>query len=138
MVGWAAGGWPRPAPGCCSPPPSGSTGFRSARRAWLGALLGLAVVRGIEWRTGLDAALKWPNDVLIDDRKVAGLLAEVVGDLVVVGAGINVTTTASELPRPDACSLASAGAADPDRAVLLAAVLQRLRRTRGHLDVSRR
>ena len=98
-------------------------GIPVARRAWLGALLGLAVVRGIGVAAGLDAALKWPNDVLIDDRKVAGLLAEAVGELVVVGAGINVTTAASELPRPDACSLASAGAADPDRAVLLGAVL---------------
>jgi len=99
-------------------------GIPAARRAWIGALLGLAIVRGIDRVTGLAAALKWPNDVLIDDRKVAGLLAEAVGDLVVVGAGVNVTTSAAELPRPDACSLASAGATDPDRTVLLAAVLR--------------
>ena len=99
-------------------------GIPAARRAWIGALLGLAVIRGIHRVAALDAALKWPNDVLLDERKVAGLLAEGVGDLVVVGAGVNVTTTAAELPRPDACSLVSAGAADPDRAALLAAVLQ--------------
>jgi len=98
-------------------------GIPAARRAWIGALLGLAVVRGVDRVTGLVAGLKWPNDVLIEDRKVAGLLAEAVGDLVVVGAGVNVTTAASELPRPDACSLASAGAPDPDRTALLAAVL---------------
>jgi BirA family biotin operon repressor/biotin-[acetyl-CoA-carboxylase] ligase len=94
------------------------------RRAWAGALLGLAARRAIIAGTGLPATLKWPNDVLIDDRKVAGLLAEAVGDLVVVGAGINVTTTADELPRPDANSLALAGAERPDRRSLLVTVLR--------------
>lgn len=41
---------------------------------------------------GLDAYLKWPNDVLIDERKVAGILAEVDQEVIVLGAGINVNT----------------------------------------------
>ncbi|MCS5734860.1 biotin--[acetyl-CoA-carboxylase] ligase [Herbiconiux daphne] len=56
-------------------------------------------------------SLKWPNDVLIGDRKVCGILAELLpeGQGVVIGAGINLTLTADELPTPVATSLALAG-----------------------------
>ncbi len=40
--------------------------------------------------TGVGARLKWPNDVLADGRKLAGILAEQSGDAIVVGTGINV------------------------------------------------
>lgn len=101
------------------------SGVPQARRGWIGALLGLAVLAGIDRRTGLVAGLKWPNDVLIEGRKVAGILAMSAGSALVVGAGINVTIGADELPRPDAASLLLAGA-DPGllgREELLAAVL---------------
>ncbi len=56
--------------------------------------------------------MKWPNDVLIDGRKVAGILVERIetetGPAAVVGVGINVSTTADELPVPTATSLAVA------------------------------
>ena len=39
---------------------------------------------------GLDPGLKWPNDVLIANRKVAGILAEAAGDVVILGVGVNV------------------------------------------------
>lgn len=97
----------------------------TGQQGWIGALLGLAAVRGIQRITGLKAALKWPNDVLIGGRKVAGILAELTGDGVVVGIGVNVTMSAEDLPRPDATSLLLAGAdaARLDRDVLLASFL---------------
>jgi BirA family biotin operon repressor/biotin-[acetyl-CoA-carboxylase] ligase len=98
------------------------------RRGWVGAALGLAIADAVRDMFGLNAALKWPNDVLIDGRKVAGILSELAGDAVVVGAGINVSVSASELPRADATSLVLSGA-DPalcDRDALLDAILGRL------------
>ncbi len=61
----------------------------------LSILAGVAVTRAIRKTTGLDPRIKWPNDVLIDGKKVAGILAEsvVTGNTVshaVVGIGINV------------------------------------------------
>ncbi len=99
---------------------------RPDRRGWLGAALGVAVVGALRERAGLDTAgLKWPNDVLIGTAKCAGILGEVAGDALIVGCGINVTVGAAELPRPDATSLALSGARTLDRAVLLAAILDR-------------
>jgi BirA family biotin operon repressor/biotin-[acetyl-CoA-carboxylase] ligase len=98
-----------------------------ARRGWVGAALGLAITGAVRDTTGLRADLKWPNDVMINGNKVAGILAELAGDAVVVGAGINVTVSADDLPRADATSLVLSGA-DPahcDRAALLAVVLDR-------------
>jgi BirA family biotin operon repressor/biotin-[acetyl-CoA-carboxylase] ligase len=73
---------------------------------------GLGVVRGLA-RLGVAARLKWPNDVLIDSRKVCGILAELVvaddGVAAVVGLGVNVSQTAEGLPVPWATSLALAG-----------------------------
>lgn len=51
---------------------------------------GVAVVEGVRDATGLQAELKWPNDVHLGGRKVAGILAESAGSRVVVGVGINV------------------------------------------------
>lgn len=102
-------------------------GVPVARRGWVGAVLGLAIVGAIRDRARIEAGLKWPNDVLIDGRKVAGILAEMAGDAVVVGAGINVSVAAADLPRADATSLLLSGA-DParcDRDLLLAAILDR-------------
>ncbi|MBN9609167.1 MAG: biotin--[acetyl-CoA-carboxylase] ligase [Actinobacteria bacterium 69-20] len=98
------------------------------RLGWIGAILGMAICTAIETATGLKADLKWPNDVLIGGRKVAGILAELGSDALVIGAGINVTLDAADLPRPDATSLQLAGAAaySCDRAALLGAVLGNL------------
>src|SRR3954453_10053754 len=73
---------------------------------WLPLLAGLAVVGPLATMSGLDLGLKWPNDVLVaGERKLAGLLAEVVDDAVVVGIGLNVSLRADELPVPTATSL---------------------------------
>lgn len=55
----------------------------------------LAVVRAIREQTGLDAAVKWPNDIVIDGKKVCGILTEMSTQMdyinhIVVGIGINV------------------------------------------------
>jgi BirA family transcriptional regulator, biotin operon repressor / biotin---[acetyl-CoA-carboxylase] ligase len=98
------------------------------RRSWLPLLVGVAVAAGLRAETGVDAWLKWPNDVLVGGAKVAGILAEQSGDAVVVGTGINVTSQAHELPAAGATSLALAGAAITDRQQLLVGLLGRLER----------
>ena len=67
--------------------------------------------------------VKWPNDVLVDGRKVCGILCQVADDgAVVVGAGVNLTIPADALPTPNATSLLAAGATG-DAADLADAVL---------------
>ena len=70
-------------------------------------------------------SLKWPNDILIGDRKVAGLLAQQIGDGIIVGIGLNVAMNSDELPVPTAISLALAGSNNLDRNVLLSEFLNR-------------
>ncbi|MFA1551076.1 biotin--[acetyl-CoA-carboxylase] ligase [Actinomadura chokoriensis] len=72
----------------------------------------------------VDARLKWPNDVLVGDRKLAGILAEKVEDALVIGVGLNVGLREEELPVPTATSLAIEGAPLSDRAPLLRAILR--------------
>lgn len=114
--------------------------------SWVPLLTGLAVVRALRAVAGVPAGLKWPNDVLVGDlpeaRKVAGVLVEVAstpsGPALVVGVGVNVTSTRAELPVPTATSLRLEGSATTDRDTLLrallrelAAVLERWRRAGG-------
>ena len=80
-----------------------------ARWPWLPLVTGVAVADGLRAAAGIEAAVKWPNDVLIDDRKVCGILAERVDDAAVIGMGINTTLTEDELPVATATSLALAG-----------------------------
>jgi BirA family transcriptional regulator, biotin operon repressor / biotin---[acetyl-CoA-carboxylase] ligase len=94
---------------------------------WLPALAGLAV-RDLVTAAGIEAdrtALKWPNDVLVDGRKVAGVLAERLPDgRVVIGFGVNVTLSTGKLPVPEATSLLLCGASVLDQTSLLVAGLQ--------------
>lgn len=109
-----------------------------ARRGWLPLLAGVAVASAVRSVTeggggGVEAVLKWPNDVLVGDRKLAGILAEQSpdGSAVVIGTGINVATPADALPLSPAglpaISLLAAGAAVP-REPLLVEVLRQLER----------
>jgi BirA family transcriptional regulator, biotin operon repressor / biotin---[acetyl-CoA-carboxylase] ligase len=69
------------------------------RRGWLTLLAGVAVAQSVRAVSDLPATLKWPNDVLLHDGKLAGILAEQTADgAVVIGMGINVATTADALP----------------------------------------
>jgi BirA family biotin operon repressor/biotin-[acetyl-CoA-carboxylase] ligase len=95
-----------------------------ARWTWLPLLTGLAVAEATSEMTDVEVDLKWPNDLLIADKKVGGILVERIGAAVVVGVGINVTATQAELPIAEATSLVLAGAAVTDRGSLLRAVLR--------------
>lgn len=93
-----------------------------------------AAAQAIEQQTGLDIAIKWPNDLFVSDRKVGGILLEVSGeqdeiDWVVVGIGLNVNTEYGELPvalRRTAASLKVASGKPVDRSELLAGLLLEL------------
>ena len=80
---------------------------------------------------GLEPELKFPNDVLVGGRKLAGILAEAREDRVVLGIGVNVNVPAEELPqevdRPAASLLVETGR-EVDRAELLAELLEQLER----------
>ncbi len=100
-----------------------------ARRGWLPLLTGVAVATAVTGVTGVETRLKWPNDLLAADAKVAGILAEASGDAVVVGIGLNVSTEPAEFPAPrpgalPATSLRAAGATALDREELLLAILE--------------
>ncbi|MCW4352337.1 biotin--[acetyl-CoA-carboxylase] ligase [Hoyosella sp. YIM 151337] len=103
----------------------------TARLGWIPLLTGVSVARALRETTGVAADLKWPNDVLVGERKLAGILAEVAtkpkgGPGVVVGFGINVDLAAADLPVPTATSLAVEGVPGVDRNHLAAAVLKEL------------
>ena len=90
-----------------------------------------AVGEAVAALTGLETELKFPNDVLVGGRKVAGVLAEAREERVVLGVGINVNVPAEELPREvdlPATSLLAETGRELDRAELLAELLERLER----------
>ncbi len=101
-----------------------------ARWPWLPLLVGIAVAEGVRRVAKVDCRLKWPNDVLVGDRKLAGILVERIertsGAVAVVGVGLNVSLTEDELPVPTATSLVLEGAATTDRTVILREVLRSL------------
>ncbi|MFI7575170.1 biotin--[acetyl-CoA-carboxylase] ligase [Micromonospora sp. NPDC049497] len=121
-------------PGVADPdrgwPPAPASGY-----GWLPLLAGVALVEAVALLAELEAGLKWPNDLLVDEAKCAGILAEAVpptraGEMpaIVLGIGLNVTLRADELPENPtglpATSLQLAGAAATDRDPLLRALLR--------------
>ncbi|HXV33185.1 MAG TPA: biotin--[acetyl-CoA-carboxylase] ligase [Gaiellaceae bacterium] len=99
--------------------------------AQLSLVGGLAVAETVEEATGAAAGIKWPNDVLLGGRKVAGVLAEAAGGGVVLGIGLNVNQRAEELPggaKVAAGSLLTADGRRRQRAPLLAGLLLALER----------
>lgn len=92
---------------------------------WLPLAAGLAVADAVA-AVGVDAALKWPNDVLAGDGKLAGILSEVAGQTIVVGIGLNVTLRADEVGEPLVTSLTDLGVAAPDRTAVAIELLRRL------------
>jgi BirA family biotin operon repressor/biotin-[acetyl-CoA-carboxylase] ligase len=93
-------------------------------------LAAVAVCQAVEGMSDLRPLIKWPNDVYLDGRKLAGILTEFTCraerlDHVVVGVGLNVNLTAAQLaklPAP-AASLRAASGQAWDRALLMAAIL---------------
>ncbi|HEY7379852.1 MAG TPA: biotin--[acetyl-CoA-carboxylase] ligase [Gaiella sp.] len=104
-----------------------------AERHWpeLSLLGGAAAAIAIEDATGLSAQLKWPNDVMLDRRKVGGVIAEARGAAVVLGIGINVRQSRDELPagtQTPPGSLRTITGQEHDPASLLGSVLLHLER----------
>jgi BirA family transcriptional regulator, biotin operon repressor / biotin---[acetyl-CoA-carboxylase] ligase len=97
-----------------------------AARGWLPLLAGVAVVHALGRVSALEASLKWPNDVLVGQGKLAGILAEQAAGAVVIGIGINVLGGEQDLPVASATSLERSGAGDTDRTSLLAAILDEI------------
>lgn len=93
---------------------------------WLPLATGLAVVDAVVAVTGVRAGLKWPNDVLAGDGKLAGILAEVAAPAIVVGIGLNVTLRADEVGESLARSLTDLGVDKPDRTAVAVALLHSL------------
>ncbi len=98
---------------------------------WLPLLTGHTVAKTLRGLGYDGAGVKWPNDVLLGDRKVAGILVERVetpaGPVAIVGIGLNVSLTEEELPVPTGTSLAIESGTEPDRTALLAGLLRSLR-----------
>jgi BirA family biotin operon repressor/biotin-[acetyl-CoA-carboxylase] ligase len=101
----------------------------ATRWVWLPLLTGLAVAATVE-ECGVECGVKWPNDVLVDERKIAGILLERVetgmGPAAVVGIGLNVSLREDERPIETATSLAIEGATETDRTVVLRLLLRNL------------
>ncbi len=97
----------------------------------LSLVAALAAAEAIEGATGLTAQIKWPNDVMLNRRKVAGILCELSDGAVVCGIGINVSQTRDELPLDaptEPGSLRTLTGQAADRAALLGSLLFRLER----------
>jgi BirA family biotin operon repressor/biotin-[acetyl-CoA-carboxylase] ligase len=77
---------------------------------WIPLAAGVAMTDAVAAQlAGHDVGLKWPNDVLVDGRKICGILAEVTPQGVIVGTGVNTSMTEAELPVPTATSFAALG-----------------------------
>lgn len=102
------------------------------RAAELSLVGGIATSVTVEGVLGLASQIKWPNDVMVNRRKVAGVLAEATDGVVVLGIGLNVNQRRDELPQETtvpAGSLLTTDAVRRVRAPILADLLYELERT---------
>ena len=98
---------------------------------WIPLLAGQALCAALQEAANPDSPieplLKWPNDILINDRKVAGILTERIDSInragVVIGIGVNFFANREKLPAPNATSLVIEGFRQPDREELLISFL---------------
>ncbi len=97
----------------------------------LSLVAGRAVAEALAATTGITPTVKFPNDVLVDGKKVAGILAESSDGRVVLGIGVNVNQAADQLPaeaETPPTSLRLETGAEVDRAPVLAAILAEVER----------
>ena len=71
----------------------------------------------------VSVGIKWPNDLLIGEKKFVGMIAQATKKGIILGIGINVGMTAEELPVENATSLALEGFANLDRNEILASII---------------
>lgn len=93
---------------------------------WMPLLAGVAAVSALGRAAAVDAALKWPNDVLAGQRKLAGILAESAGDAVVIGMGLNVSAVPPGPAGIAATCIEAEGGGSVSRDRLLVALLGEL------------
>ncbi|AJT40465.1 biotin--[acetyl-CoA-carboxylase] ligase [Psychromicrobium lacuslunae] len=99
------------------------------RFGWLSMLSALAVCQMLQQRAGLQARIKWPNDVVVIDnegiaKKICGVLAQLVSapgqpPAVVVGTGVNISQQAEELPTETSTSVFCSAGSTLDRNILI-------------------
>jgi BirA family transcriptional regulator, biotin operon repressor / biotin---[acetyl-CoA-carboxylase] ligase len=102
-----------------------------ARLPELSLVAGGAVAEAIVEVTGIEPTIRFPNDVLIEGRKVAGILAESSEGRVVLGIGVNVNQTREQLPddtQTEPTSLRAELGEPVNRVQLLTAILLQLER----------
>ena len=104
-------------------------GTSRSQQSWLPLVAGASVVGAARAQGAINAELKWPNDVLVEERKLAGILCEVRPDgRVIVGIGLNVDYSTEGLPSEEATSLAEFGEVSPQSIdVFLATVVSSVR-----------
>ena len=98
--------------------------------AQLTLMSAVALAEAIEGVSGLKPLIKWPNDILLENHKLAGILTELRAEsdqvkFVIVGIGLNINTSAHQLI-PQACSLKMATGNNFDRTQVLQAILRSL------------
>jgi BirA family biotin operon repressor/biotin-[acetyl-CoA-carboxylase] ligase len=102
--------------------------------SWVPLVTALAVAEATQQVAAIPLALKWPNDLLLQDRKVGGILCESTltttnGPIVIIGIGLNVNVPLQSFPaelRPIAASLIEAVSQPIDRNRLIAQLLWEL------------
>jgi BirA family biotin operon repressor/biotin-[acetyl-CoA-carboxylase] ligase len=110
------------------------TSLPLARVPTLSIAAGVAVAEALIESAGVEARLKWPNDVLVGGRKIAGVLLERHGDVVILGIGINVGQTFAEGDLTDRATSVRREGGRADRDAILAAVLAATVRWRARLE----
>ena len=95
-------------------------------------LTGISIVRGIESATAIQTGLKWPNDIMLNEKKMGGILIESKqtqnGLGVVVGVGLNINENAQDIPhtlRNNAISLTMFSRQTHSREQILSAILNK-------------
>jgi BirA family biotin operon repressor/biotin-[acetyl-CoA-carboxylase] ligase len=91
---------------------------------WIPLLAGVATAEAVRAAGGQGIGVKWPNDVVSGEGKLAGILSQRAGDAVIIGIGINLSF-AGQRPDPDSVSVAELGG-NPDSEALLGRVLENL------------
>lgn len=111
-----------------------------AEASQLTLLASVGIQEAISKETGLSAKIKWPNDILVQGKKVCGILTEIRGEhdqvhYVIVGIGMNVNTEAKDFPeelKNVGTSLAIETGRKVHRAFLVATILKELEQTYFH------
>ena len=106
--------------------------------SWLPLIAGAALTEAIRGMSSIEAKIKWPNDVLINGKKVAGILTELIAEqkAVVIGFGVNVYQNAEELATDLATSLSLEGVRVENLDQVLSRILHSLHRNMEYFEAS--